>query len=116
MKLKGIYNDKTKRNTTMRGVTILSNVKQVYSTLYPNDTYFIERITPNLTFVKLLAKIQEGQDFYDVLGASDSLVRERIFGMLAKLANVDYDTIYYLWLKPSCNNLKVTGVMARRVK
>lgn len=101
MELKGLYNDKTKRNIAMRGVTILSNVKQVYSTLYPNDTYFIECIASDLTFVQLLAKMQEGQNFYDVLGAFDSLVRERIFGMLAKLTNVDYDTIYYLWLGKS---------------
>jgi hypothetical protein len=36
---------------------------------------------------------------YEALGVCDSLVRERVFGELAKIMNVDYDCIYEQWLK-----------------
>jgi hypothetical protein len=38
---------------------------------------------------------------YDVLGVDDSLVRERVFGKLSEIMNVDYAVIYKKWLYES---------------
>lgn len=99
MELKVFNQDKSNGYIKMDNVSVLSNVKEVYGTLYPDDEYFIGRINPNLTFVRLLADMQDGKDFYEIVGASDSLMRERIFTLMCTLTGETYDSIYGLWVK-----------------
>ena len=50
------------------------------------------------TFQDLWRALERGDDVYDVMGAGDSIVRERLFDRLAELKRTDYDTIYEMWL------------------
>lgn len=79
---------------------ILSNVKNTYRHIYPQDKD-AKYIKDNITFANVLAEMQNGNDFYDIVFTdqySDSLMRERIFTILSKVSGVDYDKIYYMWL------------------
>lgn len=79
---------------------ILSNVKSAYKYIYPQDKD-VQYIKENLSFAAVLAEMQKGNDFYDIVFTdqySDSLMRERIFTILSKVSGLDYDKIYYMWL------------------
>lgn len=79
---------------------ILSNVKNTYRHIYPKDKD-VQYIKENISFVNVLAEMQNGNDFYDITFTdqySDSLMRERIFTILSKVSGIDYDKIYYMWL------------------
>ena len=79
---------------------ILSNVKNTYRHIYPKDKD-VQYIKENISFVNVLAEMQNGNDFYDIVFTdqySDSLMRERIFAILSKVSGIDYDKIYYMWL------------------
>ena len=79
---------------------ILSNVKSTYTYLYPEDKD-VEYIKDDITFVNVLADMQNGADFYEIVFTgqySDSVMRERIFTILSKVSGIDYDKIYYMWL------------------
>ena len=78
-------------------VSILSKVKETYNNCYPSDTMGND-LNKNLTFVQLLADMQRGEDFYKLIGVSDSIVRERIFTLLAVVGGIKYDDIYCMWL------------------
>lgn len=56
------------------------------------------QINERATFKDLLNALYRGKDVYDVMGVGDSVVRERLFGHLARIINVDYETIYNMWL------------------
>lgn len=56
-------------------------------------------IDPGLTFGDALAAVSLGSGFYDVLGAGDSLVRERVFAEIADRVGVSYDDVYDAWLE-----------------
>jgi hypothetical protein len=48
--------------------------------------------------------MRKGRDVYDLIGVSDSIVRERIFSALSELyAKGDYGEIYNLWLHGKYN-------------
>ena len=55
-------------------------------------------LNEHLTFVQLLADMQRGDDFCKLIGVSDSIVRERIFTLLAVVGGIKYDDIYCMWL------------------
>lgn len=79
---------------------ILSNVKSTYIYLYPEDKD-VEYIKDDITFVNVLADMQKGADFYEIVFIgqySDSLMRERIFTILSDVSGLNYDKIYYMWL------------------
>ena len=79
---------------------ILSNVKSTYTYLYPEDKD-VEYIKDDITFVNVLADMQKGADFYEIVFAeqySDSLMRERIFAILSQVSGINYDRIYSIWL------------------
>ena len=79
---------------------ILSNVKSTYAYLYPEDKD-VEYIKDDITFVNVLADMQKGVDFYEIVFTgqySDSLMRERIFTILSDVSGLNYDKIYYMWL------------------
>ena len=81
-------------------VSILSNVKAIYKNCYPHDKE-CDYLNENISFAQVLARMQEGEDFYQIIGINgfaDSIVRERIFDILSVVGGVKYDDIYTLWL------------------
>jgi hypothetical protein len=56
------------------------------------------KINSKATFGGLLRVLDNGGNIYEYIGVGDSIIRERVFGKLAKLMNVDYDVIYDKWL------------------
>jgi len=74
-----------------------ANVKQWYVSKYPQDELG-ERIDEGTTFANVLLCIAQGADVDDIIGVSDSLVRERIFSEIAKRMGCDYDVVYNIWL------------------
>lgn len=86
--------------------SVQSCVKSVYHAFYPTDeTYNSMRY--DVTFGQVMQALREGKEIYKTIffdGSGDSIVRERIFEILAYLYKTDYDTIYYLWLRPECKS------------
>lgn len=84
---------------------ILSGVKDWYVKQYPSDS--MGKDLNNITFCDLLSGLQHGEDFYELIGVSDSIIRERIFNKLAKVSHLPYDKIYYLWVNTPTGYLKI---------
>ena len=74
------------------------NVKEWYKGEYPTDNLG-DRIKEDTTFYDIFYALDNYKDIYDIIGVTDSLVRERIFEKLAELMGVDYDYIYDQWLR-----------------
>lgn len=72
-------------------------IKNYYLNEYPTDELGAD-INPRADFDGLLMVLNEGDDVYEYLGVSDSLVRERVFQKLADIMGVDYNQIYDMWL------------------
>ena len=51
-----------------------------------------------VTFGELLQALKNGVDVYSFTGAYDSIVRERLFILLANILDKKYSYIYDLWL------------------
>ena len=85
-------------------------IKAVYKKMYPTDD-LARLINSRITFKQLFHKMINGVSFYNIIVA-DSIIRERIFKILADIYDVQYDVIYNLelnakmWLK-SQNNAKI---------
>jgi hypothetical protein len=75
----------------------LRKVKNWYMETYPTDDLG-EEINRKLTFNSLWSEMNAGEDFYDIVGVHDSIVRERIFAKLAEVLKVNYDVVYNKWL------------------
>ena len=73
------------------------SVKEFYAKTYPTDD-MVEDIIDSVTFQEVYDSLRLGKDIYKTIGASDSLVRERVFLELANKRQVEYGTIYDLWL------------------
>ena len=79
---------------------ILFNVKSAYKHIYPQNKD-VQYIKENISFANVLAEMQKGNDFYDIVFTdqySDSLMRARIFRILSKVSGIDYNKIFYMWL------------------
>ena len=50
-----------------------------------------------ITFGELLQALENGIEFYSYTGACDSIVRERLFILLANILGKKYSYIYDLW-------------------
>lgn len=74
-----------------------NDIKEWYQVTYPDDDMG-EDIIPNTDWRTLWLALLSGQDIYDIIGVSDSVVRERIFQELADTMGVDYNVVYYVWL------------------
>ena len=72
-----------------------SNVHDWYVTNFPDDDLG-NRIS-DITFSDVYNGMKDAKDFYDLVGVYDSVIRERVFGALADIYNVDVNTIYDLW-------------------
>lgn len=83
-------------------LTILSNVAQSYRERYPSDKMG-ELLSVAPTFLSLLNDMVNGRDFYETIFGNredcDSIVRERVFDMLSKVAKLPYEVVYQIWIK-----------------
>lgn len=87
-----------------------TRVLDFYMSLYPNDEEG-KNINPNLTFANLLMDMKRGVGFYDMVGVEDSIIRKRIFAVLADLyANNDYGEIYDLWVNGTDNVSRINNL------
>ena len=75
-----------------------TKIKEWYIKEYPTDELGVE-INSDITFYDLFIVLDTYKDVYEALNVFDSIVRERVFGKLAEIMNVDYDYIYSQWLK-----------------
>lgn len=74
------------------------NIKKWYMENYPTDEMGYE-LNEDVDFDDLFMTLDNYGDVYELLGVYDSLIRERVFGKLSELMNVDYSYIYEQWLK-----------------
>lgn len=69
-----------------------------YEKEFPDDTMG-ERIAADLTFYDLIVKVfGQGANFYETLGVSDSVIRERVFNEIENRTQLPYDLFYFAWL------------------
>lgn len=68
-----------------------------YHKLYPTDTMWedIDDCTLEDAFDRFLS----GEDIYDVIGTSDSIIRERVFTMFSVITGIDYNVLYDHWME-----------------
>lgn len=77
---------------------IEKSIKEWYCEHYPDDELG-PMIPRRLSFYEAYEGLQNGIDIYTKLGpAADSIVRERIFEELTVRKEVDYNTVYQMWL------------------
>ena len=70
-------------------------IRDFYMRKYPQDELGAE--LSDASFGDLLAAVV-AKNVYEVIGADDSIILERLFERLAELVGVEYKTIYELWL------------------
>ena len=75
-----------------------TKIKEWYIKEYPTDELGVE-INNDITFYDLFIVLDTYKSVYEALNVWDSIVRERVFGKLAEIMDVDYDYIYEQWLK-----------------
>lgn len=68
-----------------------------YRLNYPEDELG-EGIDPALTFDAATDALALGPGFYDVLGVTDSFVRERVFEQISRRERCSYGKVYEAWL------------------
>jgi hypothetical protein len=76
----------------------LSKVSDWYAAAFPQDEWGNEMMNKGIVFQDVYECLQVGFNIYALLGALDSVVRERVFDALATLMGCDYEHIYYQWL------------------
>lgn len=92
-----------------------SNVKDAYCKTYVTDELGPE-INPKLTFNDIHKALKAHKEFYELIGVGDSLVRERIFGMMSDVFNKDYDYFYNLWLgEPDSKTKKLAKAVKKKL-
>lgn len=74
-------------------------VKDFYARTYPTDD-IVEDINSSITLQQVLNGLIKGNgdNFYELIGVSDSLVRERVFLGLSEVMDLEYEHIFKLWL------------------
>ena len=73
-----------------------TSIKNWYMVNFPTDELGSD-MNNVATFNDLYKALRVGMGVYVVLGVCDSVIRERVFGKLAELKGVEYDTIYNMW-------------------
>lgn len=85
-------------NESVLGDGFSQKIRDWYMQEHPDDEIGKD-LDPKPNFYDLFIALDTYQDVYDVLGAAaDTLIRERVFGRLAELMEVDYGYIYDQWL------------------
>ena len=75
-----------------------SKVSDWYAVAYPDDEWGNQMMNKGIIFQDVFECLQVGFNIYALLGAGDSIVRERVFTALATMMGCDYEHIYYQWL------------------
>ena len=73
------------------------SIREFYLSTYPSDDLGCE-IDPEATFEGLWDELEARGCAYSYIGVGDSIVRERCFERLSEIAEVDYNTVYDLWM------------------
>lgn len=84
-------------NKTVEDILRTTYVKDDYVQDFPTDELGKE-INENLNYLQVFNGLLSGDDIYEMMDVSDSLIRERVLERLAYLMGIDYQIIYYLWL------------------
>ena len=74
-----------------------SKVADWYAVAYPDDEWGNQMMNKGIIFQDVFECLQVGFNVYALLGAGDSVVRERVFTALATLMGCSYDHIYLQW-------------------
>lgn len=92
---------------------LLKTLKNTYKNTMqqPIKTFYIDCFNDveggqelkNITFGELLQALENGMEIYNYSGACDSIVRERLFILLANILGKKYSYIYNLWLHKGKN-------------
>ena len=85
-----------------------SKVSDWYAVAFPQDEWGNEMMNKGIIFQDVFECLQVGFNIYALLGAGDSVVRERVFTALATLMGCDYEHIYYQWLNHTKEPLGLT--------
>ena len=90
-------------------IKLENNVKNTYHKLFKTDDIYKD-IENDITFKDVFKRMHKHEDFYEIIGVSDGLARERIFDILTNIFysmgfNVSYDDFYELWLNETPINL-----------
>lgn len=74
-------------------------IKEFYAKNYPADG-MVNDMNDNISFQEILNELIKGNGYniYEIIGVSDSLIRERVFLGLSEVMNLEYEYIYELWL------------------
>lgn len=73
------------------------SIKGAYQMLYSYDELGYE--LNDVTFDDVFRTLDNYESVYKLIGVYDSIVRERIFSMLAVIMDVEYNYIYNQWLE-----------------
>ena len=82
----------------MKNVKMLrQDVKAWYLEEYEDD--YAERLPDGVEFYDYVIALNKREDVSNLMGeAADSIIRERIFGRIAYVLEIDYADIYEIWL------------------
>lgn len=85
-------------------INLNDSIKKWYTKTYKTDECGTD-INPNTTFMEVLS---DTENAYDLIGVTDSVVRERVFEELSKRTNIPYEKIYNMWMGKQASK-KVTA-------
>lgn len=80
-----------------KNYSITDRVKEWYMEKFSTDPLG-QYLNAEATFKDVEIGMKNGFDFYEIVNASDSIIRERIFSKLAELYGTTYNYWYDLWL------------------
>ena len=80
---------------------------------HPEERKFMEDFSETVTFRELVERMEAGEDFYDILGSTESAQREICFRRLVELTGKEYNHFYYTWLSRG-DKAKYDEYMAKR--
>jgi len=73
-----------------------TSIKEAYQNRYPEDNIGFQ--LNDVTFEDVFRTLDNYESVYKLIGVYDSIIRGRIFSMLAKIMCVEYSYIYEQWM------------------
>ena len=64
----------------------------------PEEESMIGNFSKKITFKELAWRMRKGDEFYEILGCTESVQREYCFARLAELYDTNYEYWYQTWL------------------
>lgn len=71
---------------------LTDSIRDWYMANYPTDE--LGKELSSLSFGEILTRMNQGEDFYELMGVGDSLLRERLFTGSSLATGLPYDTFY----------------------